>query len=312
MSARPPPAGATFGTFRADDGAALRYALWPREAARGTAILLGGFTEFIEKHYESTQDLLDRGFAVAAMDWRCQGLSDRPLPNRQKIHVRDFGRYVADLAAFHGTVVRPALPEPAVFLAHSMGGHIVLRYLHDRPGAAACAVLSAPMVDLPFPKALRPLAEAAFRIAARGGLAGRYAPGSRDYGPWKRRFEDNRLTSDPERFRQTHDEIDADPRLASGGATVGWVDAALRTIALMARPDYLAAFRTPLCLVEAGEDRIVSNAAVDRFAAAVPCAELHRIDGARHEMLRERDELRNRFWQIFDEFTDRMLGSGCR
>jgi lysophospholipase len=305
VSARPPPDGGTFATFRADDGADLRYAFWPRPDARGTVILLGGFTEFIEKHYESTQDLLDRGFAVATMDWRCQGLSHRPLANRQKIHVADFARYVKDLSRFRDQVVEPVRSGPVVVLAHSMGGHHALRFLHDRPDAASCAVLSAPMIDIHAPDALRPLAEAMFFGATRLGLATCYAPGSRDYGPWKKRFEGNRLTSDPERFRQMHAEIDADPRLACGGATFGWVEAALQSISLMRQADYLAGFRTPLCLVQAGCDRIVDNRAQDRFAAAVPSAELHRIEDARHELLRERDDLRDRFWGFFDGFVAR-------
>jgi lysophospholipase len=301
------PPGGAFATFRADDGAELRYALWPRAGARGTVILQGGFTEFIEKHFESTGDLLDRGFAVAAMDWRSQGLSQRSLANPQKIHAVSFDRYVADLRQFAESVVSPALPGPAIILAHSMGGHITLRYLHERPSAIRAAVLSAPMIDIRLPGSLRGLIEAVVRAGVRLGLSARYAPGNRDYGPWKQVFEGNALTSDPARFAETHAWIAGNPRLASGGGTFGWVKAALDSVRLMDDPAYLRGFDTPICLVQAGSDTVVSNAAQDRFAARVPCCELHRIDGARHELLKERDALRGQFWSIFDGFTARHI-----
>jgi predicted alpha/beta hydrolase len=34
-----------------------------------------------------------RGFAVAILDWRGQGLSDRALPNARKGHIYDFSEY---------------------------------------------------------------------------------------------------------------------------------------------------------------------------------------------------------------------------
>lgn len=307
MTPRPMPPGGVIGHFEADDGAVLRHALWHRDGARGTVILQGGFTEFIEKHFESTQDLLDRGFAVAAMDWRSQGLSQRLVANPQKIHATDFARYVGDLAQFAERVVTPALPGPYLILAHSMGGHIALRYLHDRPAAIRAAVLSAPMVDVKLPEGTRWLISALVDAAVGLGFGESYAPGSRDYGPWKQRFDGNKLTSDPARFRETHDWIAADPMLASGGGTFGWVRAALRSVRLFRDRAYLAAFDTPICLVQAGNDQIVSNAAQDRFAAGVPCCELHRIDGALHELLKERDALRGRFWGFFDSFVAKVI-----
>lgn len=301
------PPGGAFGTFAASDGAELRYALWPGDGARGTVILQGGFTEFIEKHFESVADLLARGFAVASMDWRSQGLSHRFLANPQKIHATSFRRYADDLAEFQDRIVAPVLPGPYVILAHSMGGHITLRYLHNRPPAIACAVLSAPMVDIALPAKLRWLIAAIVGGAVSLGAGEAYAPGNRDYGAWKQKFEGNTLTSDPVRFQHAHSWIAENGRLASGGGTYGWLKAALRSVRLFDDRAYLDLFRTPICIVQAGDDKVVSNAAQDRFAGRVPCCELHRIDGARHELLKERDALRDQFWDIFDGFTARHI-----
>ncbi len=301
------PPGGTFGTFRASDGGELRHALWQRDGARGTVILQGGFTEFIEKHFESVENLLDRKFAVASMDWRSQGLSQRSVANPQKIHAVSFRRYADDLAEFQDKVVAPALPGPYLILAHSMGGHIALRYLHNRPPAIAGAVLSSPMLDIALPAKLRWLIAAIVNSAVSLGLAEAYVPGAKDYGPWKQKFEGNALTSDPVRFEDAHSWIAQNLRLASGGGTYGWLKAALRSIRLFEDRAYLDLFRTPICIVQAGDDKVVSNAAQDRFAARVSCCEIHRIDGARHELLKERDALRDQFWAIFDAFIARHI-----
>lgn len=297
------PPGGTFATFTASDGAELRYALWPRDGARGTVTLQGGFTEFIEKHFESVRDLLDRGFAVAAMDWRSQGLSQHFLANSNKIHVTSFRRYADDLQEFQDRIVAPSLPGPYLILAHSMGGHIALRYLHNRPPSIAGAVLSTPMIDIALPARLRWAISAIVNSAVSLGFSEAYSLGSRDYGPWKQKFEGNALTSDPVRFADVHSWIAQNPKLASGGGTYGWVKAALNSVKLFKDRAYVDLFRTPICIVQAGDDRIVSNAAQNRFAEWVPSCELHRIDGARHELLKERDELRDKFWGFFDEFV---------
>ena len=59
------------------DGVNLRIAIWNETSSKGTILLQSGRTEFIEKYYEVIQEFINRGFCVALMDWRGQGLSDR-------------------------------------------------------------------------------------------------------------------------------------------------------------------------------------------------------------------------------------------
>jgi Serine aminopeptidase, S33 len=74
---------------------------------RGTVAVLGGWGEFIEKYFEAAGELLSRDFAVAMMDWRGQGGSDRPLRNSRKGHVDDFSYFERDLAALVRSVLEP-------------------------------------------------------------------------------------------------------------------------------------------------------------------------------------------------------------
>src|SRR5579859_1726679 len=94
----PVPAGAVTGMLRTPDGTAVRYARWPAERReRGTACLLQGRAEFIEKYFEVVQELRSRGLSVIAFDWRGQGLSDRALADPHKGHVESFRQYDTDL-----------------------------------------------------------------------------------------------------------------------------------------------------------------------------------------------------------------------
>src|SRR5271169_7067167 len=101
ISANPVPEDVVTGTLKTPDGVSLRFARWaPPPGRKGTVCLFQGRAEFIEKYFETVRDLRARGFAVATLDWRGQGLSDRALRNSRKGHVTDFSRYDVDLDTF--------------------------------------------------------------------------------------------------------------------------------------------------------------------------------------------------------------------
>src|SRR6476469_10538635 len=101
IPANPVPQGATVGTLKTADGVMLRFARWePPPGRKGTVCVFQGRAEFIEKYFEVVRDLRARGFAVATLDWRGQGMSERALGNPRKGHVRNFGQYQIDLERF--------------------------------------------------------------------------------------------------------------------------------------------------------------------------------------------------------------------
>ena len=92
LAKNPVPSGATVGTSAAMTGPSCALRAGMRRAGRGAArsACSSGRGEFIEKYFEVIADLRRRGFAVATMDWRGQGGSQRMLPNPRKGHVRYF------------------------------------------------------------------------------------------------------------------------------------------------------------------------------------------------------------------------------
>ena len=148
--ANPVPEDVVTGTIKTPDGVSLRFARWaPPPGRKGTVCLFQGRAEFIEKYFETVRDLRARGFAVATLDWRGQGMSERALRNSRKGYVRDFSDYGIDLATFVHEVVLPDCPPPHFALAHSMGGAVMLRVAHAGKRWFDRMVLTAPMIDLP-------------------------------------------------------------------------------------------------------------------------------------------------------------------
>lgn len=301
---RTKPKGGHIAFFASQlDGAKIRYGLWPAwvDNPRGTIMVLPGRTEFIEKYYEVIHELLERGFHVAAMDWRGQGLSHRALANREKHHLENFDDALPDLAQCMDDYVKPAFSGPYYVLAHSMGGHLTLRFLRDYPKYFEKAVVTAPMVAIEFGKLPSLITHKLPEWMDRWGFGEKYAPGMGDYkdGRWGWRAK---LTHDIERFKDEDFFIHENHDLALGGITYGWMVAAAASIARLSSKNYPEHITTPVLFAQAGGDEIVNNARMDDFIRRMPNGQKIVIAGAMHEILKEEDQYRDQFWQAFDAF----------
>jgi lysophospholipase len=298
----PAPPGAIVSPVRTADDILLRAVRWvPAGEPLGTVAILAGRTEFIEKYFEVIGELLARGFVVVAMDWRGQGLSDRDLRDSRKGHVDDFAFYERDLEALQQQVLQFLCPEPWFALGHSMGASILLAQARGGRSPFARLVLSAPMIDvyrLRFPRLVRALAEGLDMV----GLGTAFVPGGSRTGVQERAFEGNVLTSDAARFARTANIIKATPRLGLGDPTVGWLNAAFRLMDEFSDAEYPRRIFTPTLVFGAGEDRVVSLPALERFATRLKVGRLIVIPDSRHEILMERDHVRAQFWAAFDAF----------
>ncbi len=306
-AASPIPEGGRFAWLRTADGVRLRAACWSGKKSIGTVLLMQGRTECIEKYYETIGELRTRGYAVAAFDWRGQGLSDRALPDRHKGHVRDFAEYHLDLDCFLEKFVQPApeLQEPYILMAHSMGAHIAVRRLRDRPAPFARAVLCSPMAYIntaPLPHFIsRGIASAGKAL----GFSENYVPGGKSYLRARDPFEDNPLTSDERRFERNADMLAGNPDLALGSPTLGWLEAAFRSMEMVLDPEFCEAIKTPSILFYGTGERVSLPEYQEQLAVQLGECEEICINGARHEILQETDEIRDQFWAAFDRFMAR-------
>jgi lysophospholipase len=303
IPANPVPDNVVTGMIKTPDGVALRFARFePPAGRRGTVCIFPGRTEWIEKYFETVRDLRNRGFAVAILDWRGQGLSDRALGDRRKGYVGNFSEFDTDLETLMREVVLPDCPPPLFGLGHSMGATVLIRAVNRGHRWFDRVVLSAPMLGIAFVSSIS-IAGGIVRVMRFGGFGSMYVPGRYPGVLDLRPFAGNILTSDPVRFARSAAILEAEPELGLGGPTVAWCDAAFRAMGAMSEPSYPARIRQPILIVTAGRDSIVSNTAIEDFATLLRSGSQLVVGGAQHELLMEQDRYRSQFWAAFDAFV---------
>ena len=308
------------------DGVKLRAAFWRpsggmdiADKPRGTVCLINGRTEFIEKYYEVIEDLRRRGFVVATFDWRGQGLSDRLLKKPFRGHIRHFNHYKRDLDAFLLKFVSAHCPRPYFGLGHSMGGHVL--FSQAKGGVSRFfdrMVLTAPMLHL-SPRMLlgfhwvRPgrnvmsnkvVSQRPTRIvtglARLFGFGRSYAYGGSDEIIYS--FKGNLITSDEARFDRFNELLSAHPELGIGSATNSWTNSACRSMKRILKFKFIRAIDVPMLIIASGSDQIVSTPSIEKITPKMRAGHHIVIRNARHEVMLERDELREQFWAAFDAF----------
>ncbi len=276
---------------RADDGVRLRLAHWPAEAPRGTVLLFPGRTEYLEKYARVAARLTANGLDVLAIDWRGQGASDRLQADPRIGHVGDFADYQRDVVEMLVAAEALELPRPWHLLAHSMGGCIGLAALEGGLPVATAA-FSAPMWGINLRRMQHGVALGVAYLAGRlgrGGLAAPRSGGGATTYPLDESFNQNLLTRNGDEWARWVREALAWPQLTIGGASFDWVSKALNECSRLSR---LPSPDIPALIALGDEERVVSQAAIRERAARWPGARLLEIPGGRHELLMERDALR--------------------
>ena len=303
IPANPVPEGAVSGALSTADGAKIRFARWPAPPSncQGTVCVFPGRVEFIEKYFEVVRDLTARGFAVAILDWRGQGLSNRTLRDPRKGHVTSFSEYDADLETFMGEVVLPDCPPPVFALAQSMGATVMLRSAAMGRRWFERMVLCAPMIRFENLRLL-PALPATAKWLRLAGFGTAYVPGGGPDCSASGPFLGNPVTSDPIRHARTAAIIEAEPALALGAPTIAWADAAMKAMADLARPAFPGKLRQPMMIIGCGQDRVVSTSAIEDFGSRLPAGSYLVVPGSKHEVMMELDQYRSQFWAAFDAF----------
>ena len=303
----PVPGNGTAEWFSGADGKRLRAAsIFPDGEAPGSVRVRPGVGSALPAPGAIVQDLLDRGFAVVVHDWRGQGLSHRPLPDRLKGHAAGFQNYLSDYGRLLDTF-EERLPKPWIALGHSMGGCLTLLALaHGEQRRFKAAILSAPMLGLQTGGRPKRAARALAWVMARCGRGEEYIlndPGLPLGGP----FEDNILTHDRRRYERNVAQVRANGELALGSGTWGWLDFAFSAMGWLARSPEVTKIAIPLVALGAAEEKIIDNADQERTIARVPGSRYVTVPGSYHEILQETDDIRSVFWREFDRLTAQVI-----
>lgn len=267
------------------DGTRIRIGVWPN-GPKGTILLFPGRTEYIEKYGRVAAEFAARGFGMVAVDWRGQGLADRPAHRHDMGHVTSFDEYRADVTAIRQAFRELELQKPCFVLGHSMGGAIGLRALYDGLPASA-VVFTAPMWGIRLTGFLKAISGIVLGLSKPFGLDKNFAPTTGPAAPMV--YEGNPLTHDREQFEYFESQVATHPELALGGPSITWVHAALEETAELVD---LAPLDIPNLTILGSKEQIVEPSAVHARMANWPNGRLELVEGARHELLMETPDMR--------------------
>jgi len=288
----------SIGYLSVAPGISLRYgqAQSPVEPTLGTILLIQGRGEFIEIYYETAQNFLTLGYHVVTFDWRGQGLSSRLLKNRQKGYIDSYDTYISDLHFIILSLIHKSENHFVLAVAHSMGGHILARYLDREPNCIFDGIiLSAPMIDIAKNRFSRYGLWSLSFLMVELGFGQSYAVGMKNYGDADRDFAKNRRTHDPVRFQREVTAIINCPDLALGGITWSWLYATMVSI-LKLRQSVRKHQSTKILIISAGDEKIVRNQAQKDYAIKNRCSHIYIIENSYHEIMQETNEIRSQFW----------------
>jgi lysophospholipase len=289
-------------TFTGKDGVQIHAWRMIQPNERGALVILPGQGEPLLKYAEVVYDLRALGMSVYMMDHRGQGASGRMTENPRVQYVKKFSDYADDLEIFMNQIVNQAPHTKRFILAHSMGGAIASLYLERHPHAVDAAALSSPMELIntdPYPEHV---AHAIASGATLVGMGASYSIGQGPFDPFQP-VEKSRMALSPARHQMTADVFKSDSSLMIDGVSFLWVQRSLEGGAkIRAAADQV---RTPVLLLQAGSDLIVKLSAQDEFCHQAQNCRIEFFPTSHHEILMERDPIRDRAMSLISEFFAR-------
>lgn len=269
-------------------------------------VCLPGLSEFGEKYFELAHWALSKNMAFSVIDWVGQGLSSRYLKNPHKRHSTNFDEDINDLDLWikqyvlRSAVVTDEGRLPMVMLAHSMGGNIGIRYLQKHPDVFDYAAFSAPMLGI---KALSCMPVSFAKLIThffKKKKGEDYVPGGSD---WALQPDVSSplsiLTSDAKRGTINNIYSQHNEGLRIGNVTYQWIYDALQSCLLARGRKALKSIKVPVLLSYATQETLISNTHIKRAAKIIPHVKSFEIKGSKHEILMERDEIRDQFINAF-------------
>ncbi|MBU0859201.1 MAG: alpha/beta hydrolase [Alphaproteobacteria bacterium] len=305
------PEGWRFDTFRSQSGYNIRYGCVEADPAkhRGTVVFAGGYGRHIEYYYEAINNWRDRGYSVYMMDWAGMGGSDREIPDQpQRPPTISFEQHARMLHEFTQNIVRPPREKPAFLCSHSFGGNITLRYLHmyekraDFPFTGA--IMGAPMVDINTFILPRQVFNRVVRAANKMGLGDMPMPEvSKMYTDFINAVAYRNAEPDNERQTSQENYKRETEHLQIGFPTPGWFAAAIKSADIVRNPKFLEQINTPVMILTAERDSMVSVKSQERAALHLPNAALVKLRGAKHGLWYDNDRVQDQLWNAVSTFT---------
>ena len=302
----PALAGAKLCYVFTADGKKIRYALWP-SGDKGLIIFLNGRNEYIEKYNDAYARFQNLGYAVVTLDWRSQGLSERPSWNVNLGHIESFQDYQLDLSAVLNETPVKKINGKRILVGHSTGACVSLRAVLNGRFNIFGAIFLSPLWGFGSgfgkPSTIKFLAFIV-KIFKKVGL-GKISSGLKNKQPYVmgKTAQNNSLTSDGQQLARLQKIASLDPRLSTGPPSFSWIAAAMKEITTL---QVETKINIPSIVLIGADDIMVSQEAAKDQLIEDPQSIFRIYDEARHELLIEKECISEVVWQNIETFLNKV------
>jgi alpha-beta hydrolase superfamily lysophospholipase len=276
----PQPPAVRYGYYRFEspqpkDRVSLFGQAWLPEHAKGTVLLLHGYSEHTGNYAQLIHDFVNARLAVMAMDLRGHGLSEGP-----RGHLGSPTAYVEDVETFLEKIFPQLLPNRPLYLwGHSLGSLVGLQLLvrGKAPVRPAAAVFSSALLGLPELSGSQKI------LAALAPLVAKFFPTL----PVTHGISSGTLSHDEEYLARRHE----DP-LVIRVSTPLWLLSIRKAIAQVQAEAARFQHLSPTLFLLAGDERVTNLNEARRFAFHAYASLRHKViefPGYYHELEKEKD-----------------------
>lgn len=282
----PIPENWQWQTFTPEVGVDLRTGIIDTINPKGTIVFVPGFTGTIDMSMDTITQLNESGFRVAAIEYRGQGKSYRPISHPEKGYVESYKTLASDVAKFARQVKRDN--EPLFFFSISKGGHITMRMAADEGVDVSAFALIVPMIKIntgPFDYNQVKVMASTLNLL---GLGKMYAPGQSQWPPLPLQFgKANGCNSNPDTAQIQSAFFALDETQRTRGTTIKWLKETTQSTEKLLSENYMKALNQPVILFTAGDDALVDTDVATRFCEKLAnCKSVH-FPAAKHCINRE-------------------------
>ena len=281
------------GNFVGEKGKILKYGKFGKKVgSKGSLVFVSGRAENLFKYIETFYDLNLLGYSpIYTYDHRGQGFSERLIKNPNLGYVESYDNYVEDLNTFVDTIVLQdsEVDQNHLFLlAHSMGSTISILYLEEYSNKKIfkSAVLSSPLISIEtgFPFFIERILLFAYRLICFFNCS------LETWNPNK-----DKLITDSQDRSEFILFIDKKyPKSLISEPTYKWVIETFKATDFLIKKDRVKKINTPVLLIQAAKDIIVSNEDQVKFCDTMPSlCRLIQVNG-NHELFSSTDKVRDK------------------
>lgn len=289
----PAPTAWHWNTFTPEPNVELRTGMIDAANAKGTVIVVPGFTATIEMTMREIVKINAAGYRVASIEYRGQGESYRPLANPEKGYVESYAQLGAELAEFAEWA--RIVDKPVFFYSISKGAHITMRMAGEQNPDVTAYVLIVPMVQVNTGDSDYSTVQTIVGAFHALGLGRLYAPG---YSKWPNGElvfgKPTPCNANPD-TAQTEDALFAEREtLRTNGVTMSWLHKTAASTETLFSSEHIAAIVQPVKIFTAGVDTFVDTNAAQRFCNSLAQCEVSHFAESGHCITRENFDLYDR------------------